>query len=124
MFNRALVESRVTACHCRGGVNTLSVGIPNQRHCARIGAMLGLALIAGCQTKPTPPPGMTASVEVGAPLKAEAWKTVATSADEDRLSRLGLAWQEALAEAKRANAADVRREGKLLMPRASLPRPA
>ncbi|HEX6741388.1 MAG TPA: DUF4893 domain-containing protein, partial [Sphingomicrobium sp.] len=33
-------------------------------------------------------------------------------------------WQEALAEARRSNAADIRREGKLLLPRAALPRPA
>src|SRR4051812_44657093 len=67
---------------------------------------------------------MTPSVEVGAPLKSEVWKQVATTADEDRIARMGLAWQEALAEAKATNTADVRREGKLLMPRASLPRPA
>jgi hypothetical protein len=86
---------------------------------------LSLALLAtGCTTKPQPPRGLTPSVTVGPPLKAEVWKQVATSADEDRLARLGLAWQEALAEARRSNAADIRREGKLLLPRAALPRPA
>jgi hypothetical protein len=40
------------------------------------------------------------------------------------ISRLGLAWQDALVDARKANPADVRREGRLLMPRASLPRPA
>jgi hypothetical protein len=79
--------------------------------------------LAACQTARTPP-GVTPTVEVGAPLKSEAWKSVATAADEDRLSRLGLAWQEALDEARKSNPADVRREGKLLMPRTSLPRPA
>ena len=58
--------------------------------------------------------GDQADVEVGAPAKANIWKHVATPADQDRLARLGLAWQEALAEAKKTNAADVRREGKLL----------
>jgi hypothetical protein len=87
--------------------------------------MLPLALlVAGCQTKPTPPPGVTPSVTVGAPPTAEVWKAVATAADEDRLARLGLAWQEALAEAKRSNPAEVHRDGKLLLPRAALPRPA
>jgi hypothetical protein len=90
----------------------------------RSAALTALALLAACETKPKPPPGMKPTVEVGAPLKSEAWKAVATAADEDRLSRLGLAWREALDEAKRTNAADIRREGKLLMPRASLPRPA
>ena len=85
-------------------------------------ASLGLA-IASCQTKPKPPRGVTPTVEVGAPLKANVWKQVATTADEDRLARLGLAWQEALAEARRNYAVDIRREGNLLMPRAALPRP-
>jgi hypothetical protein len=96
----------------------------HDRYRARLSALAALVLIAGCSTKPKPPPGMTPSVEVGAPLKSEVWKQVATTADEDRIARMGLAWQEALAEAKATNTADVRREGKLLMPRASLPRPA
>ena len=78
---------------------------------------------AGCATKPTLPPGVHPSVEVGPPLKSEAWKGVATAADQDRLARLGLAWQEALGEASKTNAADVRKEGKLLLPRSALPRP-
>ena len=59
---------------------------------------LSLALLAtGCATnKPKLPPGVTPTVTVGPPLKAEVWKAVATAADEDRLARLGLAWQEAL----------------------------
>ena len=69
-------------------------------------------------------PGQRPRVEVGAPLKSEAWRGVATDADQDRLARLGIAWSEALAEAKKSNPGDVRREGNLLMPRAALPRPA
>jgi len=87
-----------------------------------MGALAVLA--AGCVTKPKPPPGVRPQVEVGPPLKSEAWRQVATAADEDRISRVGLAWQEGLADAKKTNAADVRREGKLLLPRAGLPRPA
>ncbi|HEX3423645.1 MAG TPA: DUF4893 domain-containing protein [Sphingomicrobium sp.] len=82
-----------------------------------------LVLLAGCATKPKLPPGVHPSVEVGPPLKSNVWKAVATAADQDRLARLGLAWQEALDEARRANAADVAREGKLLLPRSGLPRP-
>ena len=85
--------------------------------------MLALAA-AGCATKPSLPPGVRPSVEVGAPPKSDEWKAVATDADEDRLARLGLAWQQALAEAKKSNPADVRREELLLRPRASLARPA
>ena len=98
----------------------------SRRHRLKIGrgaALLALALLAGCATKPKLPPGVTPRVEVGEPLKSEAWKGVATSDDRDRISRLGLAWQDALADARTANPADVRREGKLLLPRSALPRP-
>ena len=85
----------------------------------------GLAFAAGgCVTKPTPREGTRPRVEVGAPLKADGWNAVATAADEERLARMGLAWQEALAEARRSNPGDVRREQELLSPRAGLPRPA
>ena len=86
-----------------------------------IGALL--ALLPGCATKPALPPGVRPSVEVGPTPKSESWKAVATAADEDRLARLGLAWQEALDEAGKTNAAEIRREGKLLLPRSALPRP-
>jgi len=79
---------------------------------------------AGCATKPRLPPGVGPSVEVGAPPKSDDWKAVATAADEDRLARLGLAWSEALAEARKSNPGDVRREALLLRPRAALARPA
>ena len=99
----------------------------NRRHDRLIvhgAALIALAVAGGCATKPKLPPGVHPSVEVGPPLKSEAWKSVATPADQDRLARLGLAWQEALAEAKATNPNDVRSEGKLLMPRTALPRPA
>jgi len=88
--------------------------------------MTGIALLAtvsGCATSPKLPPGVHPSVVVGPPAKSEVWKAVATAADQDRLSRLALAWQEALDEAGKANATDVRHEGKLLQPGAALPRP-
>ena len=86
--------------------------------------LLAVAMLGGCATKPNLPAGMHPSVEVGPPLKAEAWKAVATAADQDRLDRLGLAWQAALAEARKGNATEIEREGKLLLPRSGLPRPA
>jgi len=95
-----------------------------EREWMRGAALVALALLAGCATKPRLPGGMHPSVEVGAPLKSEAWKAVATAADQDRIARLGLAWQEALAEAKKSDAAAVTKEGKLLLPRSALPRPA
>lgn len=58
------------------------------------------------------------------PTKADVWESVATDADEVRLSRIGLAWQEALREAEREFAKEIAAEGPLLRPRAALPRPA
>jgi hypothetical protein len=87
--------------------------------------MLALAAgMAGCTPKPKLPPGVTPRVEVAAPLESERWKAVATAADEDRIARLGLAWQQALADAQKGFAGEIRKEGVLLRPRASLPRPA
>ncbi len=95
--------------------------------CLRIGFLAGLAaILAGCaslqpkedESRPS------ASVVVEPPLKSEAWMQVATAADESRIARIGLAWQSALADARRRFAAEVRREGALLEPRAALPRPA
>jgi len=97
---------------------------------ARLGTfiLMGAALAAsltGCETgKPRSGSGVRPSVEVGPPLKSDAWKGVATAEDKDRIARLGLAWQESLSDAGKTNAADIRREGKLLLPRSALPRPA
>jgi hypothetical protein len=126
MMNGVFVETLGYGCQLVGGV--LAEG-----RCllARYGSlfirsslMLALAFAAGCQTKPKRPPGVTPTVVVGAPLKSDVWKQVATDDDENRLGRLGLAWQEALDEARKNNSAEIRKEGPLLMPRAALPRPA
>jgi hypothetical protein len=85
--------------------------------------MIGAGLLsAGCEPKPRP--GQMPRIEVGAPLKSDVWRGLATDADKERLSRLGLAWQNALDEARKSNSGDVKREGQLLNPRAALPRPA
>ena len=87
--------------------------------------MLALAAIAGgCAMKPKLPPGVTPSVVVSPPLKSERWKQLATDADEDRLNRLDSAWTAALADARKTDPAEIRREGALLKPKAALPRPA
>lgn len=99
----------------------------NRRHGRPIAvgaALLAAALLGGCATKPKLPPGVHPTVEVGPPLKSETWKGVASAADRDRIARLGLAWQEALTEAKKTNLADIRSEDKLLMPRTALAQPA
>jgi hypothetical protein len=81
-------------------------------------------LAAGCETKPKLPPGARPIVEVEPPLKSDAWKKLATAADQDRLSRLDSAWQQALTEAGKSFSAEIRKEGVLLKPHAALPRPA
>jgi hypothetical protein len=67
-----------------------------------------------------PRPTVTAEPQT----KADIWEGVATDADEQRIARLGLAWQEALEEAQRGSAKEIEAEGALLLPRAGLPRPA
>jgi hypothetical protein len=78
--------------------------------------------IAGCTT--TPERRTAATVMVEPPLKSDAWTQIATAADESRISRIGLAWQSALSDARPRFAGEVRKEGALLDPRAALPRPA
>jgi hypothetical protein len=104
-------------------VNILPIDHRRTQRLRRGVALALLVLLCSCATKPKLPPGVHPSVEVGPPLKSDAWKAVATPADQDRLARLGLAWQEALDEAKRSNPADVAKEGKLLLPRSGLSRP-
>jgi len=122
MFNAALVESPALGWQGQGGGKNLSLG---KLQLARVSGLFALVVLAvGCTPKPKPPPGVTPTVSVGEPLKSETWKAVATAADEDRINRLGLAWQDALADARRNFANDIRNEGVLLRPRAALPRPA
>jgi len=91
---------------------------------ARAAALIGLVLLAGCETKPKLPPGARPVVEVQPPLKSNAWKGLATQADQDRLARIESAWQQALTEAGKSFGGEIRKEGVLLKPRAALPRPA
>ena len=85
--------------------------------------LAALAALGGCETKPGTSPGVTPTITVGPPSKAQVWRQIATDADEDRIARLGLAWSEGLAEANRGYSREVRSEGDLLLPRASLDRP-
>lgn len=99
--------------------------MPFPSACRRIVCLTGLAAtVAGCAAQPKPEKKLGATVVVEAPPKSDGWMQIATAADESRISRLGLAWQQALTEAKRSFAGDIRREGVLVEPRAALPRPA
>jgi hypothetical protein len=120
MVSATPVESGVERCQSA----VMPVRSRQIRRLAILAALAGLTVIAGCTPKPKLPPGITPSVTVGPAPKSDVWKQVATAADEDRIDRLGLAWQEALAEARKTNAIDIRREGVLLLPRAGLARPA
>ena len=82
--------------------------------------MLG---VAACTT-PQRRSSVVASVIAEPRTKADIWKEIATDADEHRLARLGLAWQEALQDAERGFGREVDAEGALLRARAALPRPA
>jgi hypothetical protein len=80
-------------------------------------------MLAGCSTGAAverPRALITAEPQT----KADVWQGIATDADKARISRLGLACQEGLQEAKRSAGRDVDAEGALLRPRAALPRPA
>jgi hypothetical protein len=90
----------------------------------RVAALIGLVLLAGCETKPKLPPGVRPTVQVEPPSKSDAWKKVATAADQQRLARLDSAWQQALTEAGKSFGGEIKKEGALLKPHAGLPRPA
>lgn len=86
-----------------------------------ISILLLAGLAEGCTT-PSHHPAATVTVE--APLKSSIWKGVASAADQDRIGRLGLAWQEGLMDAKARYGRDIAEESMLLKPRAGLPFPA
>ena len=126
MINAALVDTGGAACHFAPSYlvkGPQPLQLPAA--CMRIACLTALAAVgAGCalQTKPVARQGATVVVEP--PLKSEAWMQIATAADESRISRLGLAWQQALSDAKPGFAGEIRKEGVLLDPRGALPRPA
>ena len=81
------------------------------------------AATSGCMLQQkTPPAGTT--VTAVAP-RSDGWNGVASDADQLRIARAPLAWQQGLAEANaRGFRNDVRSEGRLLVPGAALSRPA
>ena len=82
-----------------------------------------MVFIAACAT-PQPNPNVVATVTAEPRTKTDVWMEIATDADEHRLARLGLAWQEALRDARRGYRREIEAEGALLQPRAALARPA
>ena len=82
------------------------------------------ALLPACAvTEKKPVPRVVATVEP--PARSDAWLSVASAEDADRIRRLPAAWDAALQEARRAGfAGEIRSEGNLLKPQAALARPA
>lgn len=78
-----------------------------------------LAIAGGCETASNR--GATVSVEPQ--TRADVWKSAASASDQDRIDRLGLAWQQALIEARPRYSSAIDSEGELLEPRAAQPRP-
>jgi uncharacterized protein DUF4893 len=91
---------------------------------AGLAALAAMASACGSLKPKAVEPATGATVVAEPPLKSEAWMQIATAADESRLARIGLAWQSALADARRGFGGEIRKEGALLEPRAALPRPA
>src|SRR5438309_1825566 len=123
MVSASLVETVGRRCHSGHGLKRRA---PSSVARSFTLTILGIGLAASlgaCATKPKLPPGVRPTVEVGPAPKSDTWKAVATPADKDRLARLDLAWSEALDDANKTNPAEVRKEGKLLLPRSALPRP-
>jgi len=82
------------------------------------------ATLASCAA-PRPPVATRAAVIVEAPPPERAWRSAVQPVDFDRLTRLGAAWDQALAVARSAGAARrVGAEGELLSPLAAQPRGA
>ena len=90
---------------------------------SRISVSLMMVFVAACAT-PQPRPDVVATVTEEPRTKTDLWTEIATDADEQRLARLGLAWQEALRDARRGYGREIKAEGALLQPRAALARPA
>jgi hypothetical protein len=86
--------------------------------------LLLLTLAGGCTTSSMRARQAGASITVEPQTKSGIWKGIASAADEDRIDRLGLAWQEGLIDAKAKYGKDVADEDLLLKARAGLPFPA
>ena len=90
----------------------------------RFAALFAAALLTGCASV-QPKPAPQAIVAEEPPTKADVWMRVANAEDIDRIRRLDSAWEQGLADARRAGAgAQIRAEGDLLRPGAALSRPA
>ena len=86
-------------------------------------ALLALPLtLAACQTAPSPALKAAAQVEI---VQEPRWRSAASAEDAARIDGVHMAWDEALAQARRRGfSRQVAAEGRLLEPNAALARPA
>ena len=110
MVKRSLVASVEPPCH------------PARVKSTRLLWIFPAAALAGCATA-TDRARSGATVTVEEARKSDAWTAVATAADQSRINRLGLAWQQSLMEARPRYRREIAAEGNLLEPLARLPRP-
>lgn len=90
----------------------------------RILALTAVALLSACQTPPVEIARAPVAVSVDVEEK-EGWESIATDEDQAKISRLEVAWTEALSDARKAGfASELKAEGDLLDPKAALPRAA
>jgi hypothetical protein len=82
--------------------------------------LLGVAGCTAVESRDRPRAVVTAEE----PTKADVWQGIATEADKQRIARIGLAWQEALQDARVGFGREIDAEGALLRPRSALARPA
>jgi Domain of unknown function (DUF4893) len=123
MLNRKFVESVRPVAHCCSAPEPVFERIVTLAP-ARIVIAACIALAAaGCTTARDDGPRPVISVEP--PSKSEAWLSIASAADEQRLANVTGAWAAGLADARKAGfVTAVRQEGALLKTDAALPRPA
>jgi hypothetical protein len=89
---------------------------------AMVGALAAVA--AGCTTADDRGKPAAATVTVEPPPVSETWKRIATASDQSRITRVALAWNESLEEARPRHARDIEQQGPLLTAQAALPQPA
>ena len=85
--------------------------------------LIGALAASGCTQPARQPPRPV--VVAAPPTRADVWQAQASAADINRIRRAATGWSSGLAEARAAGFGnEMKTEGKLLNPDASLPRPA
>lgn len=114
MVNRGFVASETAGCHQRQ---------MQLQRLPPLSIVVAMALVlCGCETA-TQRARKGASITIDQPSPGDAWKAVASVSDQSRIDRLGLAWQEALMDARPKFRSEIDSAGDLVKARSALPRP-